>query len=147
MRRTFLFSILIFSLFLITQTGCCSHTNLLHPVLSGVDQAQHENQAAVALVVDFVPDQPAFCTGVWVAKDTILTAKHCVKGYIDMQHRYLVMQVLQHMGLPSDMAYQLSGADVASIPADLQDSPIAQLLIQANAMFPKLDPMSVTLQY
>jgi hypothetical protein len=146
MRRNFLFTLLAFSALLITLGGCCAPT-LLHPILSGPQQAQHENEAAVALVADFLPNQSPFCTGVWVSKDTILTANHCVVGYVEMQHRYMVMKALMGMGLPEEMAAILSQADVSTIPDEDKETIMAQMLIQANNLFPKLDPMEMTLQY
>jgi hypothetical protein len=148
MRRNFLFTLLAFSTLLITLGGCCAPNSLmLHPILSGPQQAQHENEAAVALVADFLPDQSAFCTGVWVSKDIILTANHCVQGYVEMQHRYMIIKALVGMGLPAEMAAILSQADVSTIPDENKNDPLAQMLIQANNLFPKLDPMSMTLSY
>ena len=147
MRHLFVKLLALCSMILILG-GCCAHTLVLqHPILTGVEQAQHESQAAVALIVDFAPEQPSFCTGVWVAKDTILTANHCVEGYVEMQHRYFLFQTLIKMGIPEQLAPMFAGIDVTQLTNEQRDSDLGQMLIQLNALFPKLDPMTMTLQY
>lgn len=146
MRHLFL-TILVLCTFVITLGGCCAHTNLLNPVLSGAQQAQHENQASIALVYDFDPIKRPFCSGVWVDKNTILTADHCVQGYVEQHHLYLVSKALEQMGMPKEMAQMFAGIPVKNIPPQFLDSPVGQALIEANSLFPLQDPNSVVLQY
>ena len=146
MRHLFL-TILALCIFVITLGGCCAHTNLLNPILSGAQQAQHENQASIALVYDFDVIQRPFCTGVWVAKDTILTANHCIQGYVEQHHIFLVAKALQQIGADAEKAQMLAGVDIKDIPPQFLDSPVAQALIQANSLFPVENPNTVTLQY
>lgn len=64
--------------------GCCVKSNLRHPegVGNAIDQARAQTVALVTRDKD--DDIAAYCAGVWVGIDTILTANHCVEGAAEM---------------------------------------------------------------
>jgi len=73
-----LFPAFLFILFS-ALAGCCVHTGLRHPE-SRQTMIEKITHGTVALVVkDEDGDVFTFCTGVWVAKDKILTADHCAR--------------------------------------------------------------------
>jgi S1-C subfamily serine protease len=66
---------------LVCITCCSCYSNVLQrQSFSGVDVAKHASNATVALVYQENGDTHVFCSGVWVSKDVILTASHCVDG-------------------------------------------------------------------
>lgn len=64
--------------------GCCMHQNIRtpEPRESYVVDALLSNTIAM-VIRDGDGDIAAYCTGVWVAKDLILTADHCIRSPIE----------------------------------------------------------------
>ncbi len=104
MRRLFA---LLSALCLVIFAFGCSGAQAVAVPPDSPHQAQADISYSVALIHDFGvldTDHGAFCSGTWVAKDTILTAAHCVKGYARMRHQLLVMQALKAAGFdPQDV--------------------------------------------
>lgn len=80
--RTILTWILIIISLLIT--GCCSTTiDLTPPPLGYSTMAESLQPKTVALVREIKGKLRPYCTGVWVSRDTFLTAAHCVDVEMD----------------------------------------------------------------
>lgn len=64
--------------------GCCTSfrtvpASTINEEQKNVDVAQYVQNAVVALVVGPEDDKTAYCAGVWVDNNTILTANHCAE--------------------------------------------------------------------
>jgi hypothetical protein len=76
----------LFSLFIIAMmlgcTGCAGTLKDAKPAESKEPSAliKHMGASTVALVYPSLDEVHAYCTGVWVGDNAILTAAHCVKG-------------------------------------------------------------------
>lgn len=86
MRRILGALSLLFTFFLLCSLcGACCTTNT--KPLSGPELAKTTDDVTVALVHSHPLRNEGviypYCTGVWVAQDTILTAAHCVQGLAD----------------------------------------------------------------
>ena len=66
-----------------TLAGCCVHTGLRHPESRPtlVDELKSDTVALVHRDED--DDVAPFCAGVWVSKDTVVTADHCARAPIE----------------------------------------------------------------
>jgi hypothetical protein len=77
--RKFLLSLFLVALFVASSLGCCSH--VIAPSPSG--RAELISDETVALVIPGEGGTHVYCAGVWVARDVILTANHCIRGLAD----------------------------------------------------------------
>lgn len=148
MRRLIaLLSLVFISIFIFTG---CSTAHLTPDTPSIPQQAQLDLDRSVALVTDFGTQDShhLFCSGTWVGARTILTAAHCVKGYINMRHRTAVIKALIENGVPPQIALILSGIDVDNI--DLNDpdlTPNAIAMIQLVKQIPYDSATGLDLPY
>ena len=62
-------------------SGCVS--NALPPKMTSPQLADFTASESVALVAISKHEAMAFCSGVWISQNMILTANHCVEGYVD----------------------------------------------------------------
>ena len=77
MNRVLSVSLLLIA-FVVLCCDCCS-SNLIH--LSGPQLAKRANNATAALVyTNNEGKTKVFCSAVWVSKDVLITANHCVEG-------------------------------------------------------------------
>jgi hypothetical protein len=150
MRRIIaVFSCFLISLFII---GCGSINSTNIPP-NGPEQARRSNGVSVALVSNFndADIHPAYCSGVWVDKDTILTAAHCPVGYADMTHRYLIFKALEDAGLSFKEARLIASADSDDLDIAVEMGLIdADVVAQAKliiAMVPHISPMSLDMTF
>jgi hypothetical protein len=125
MRRLFaILSLLVLTIFCFN--GCAaSGANFSPQVPDLSQQAQVDLHQSVALVTDIGPRDRhhLFCSGTWIGPDHILTATHCVKGYVQMKHRNAVIQALQAAGCPEELAIILSGIDLSELDPNDPDLP------------------------
>lgn len=138
--KRFIYFLLSFTLLL----GCC-HNNLVSNTPSPTQLAQQINDTTVAMVDNYGDTNLPYCSGVWVGQNTILTAAHCVVGEMKIERQWLVAQQLIKMGAPSQLAMLLAGG-VDELD-DNDHSKVADILRQANSMFPVFNPLTFTYYY
>ena len=135
----------------IFSTGCCS--TLPTPKLDGPTLAKEISSETVALVNDFSIDKShsPFCTGVFVSKNTILTAAHCVKGYADMKHDVSVYEALVAGGIPPRLAMLLMRVGLENVDPNDIDDPVVQALvmhaIEIAATIPPVQELGLAIPY
>lgn len=152
MRRLIaLLTVVFITLFLFT--GCCSTDNLKPNIPSVPEQAQVDLNRSVALVHDFGPRDTrhgAFCSGTWVAQDTILTAGHCVLGYAEMRHKVAIMKKLEEAGIPPQvfMMMQALGMDTDDLDPNDPQMPdtLRQIVVIARSV-PVEPPIGLDMPY
>lgn len=142
-------------LFLSLFVGCCSHSAVIKSSTDAQQaaQAEHANEVSVALVSDFgVADtHDAFCSGVWVANDVILTAAHCAEGYADMQHDYLVFKALREAGFPEPLAKLFANSSkselMLAVRLGLIDEEIVANAFEVMESVPPVNPMTMDIPF
>lgn len=77
-----LFQFVMMFLFCLFATCCVTPTYVEQPKQDKQSLISNINDSTIALIIDEQSDAPsirAYCAGVWVNKNTILTAAHCVE--------------------------------------------------------------------
>jgi hypothetical protein len=157
------------SVFCFLLTSSCVNAVNLHPILSGPQLAQHTGAQTVALISDIAmpsmnvgddddtatpPAKPQisyrpFCTAVWVGNESILTAAHCVHGYIREKRQAAVMQALLDQGVPPLLIVIILGhVDLDSV--DLTDetlNPIVRGMAEIAKTVPPVDPSTTLIPF
>jgi hypothetical protein len=89
--------------------------------LTGPQLASLITDDTAALVSDFGSldnTHRPYCTAVWVARDTLLTANHCVTGYQYMLHKAQIIEALVDAGLPPELAIFLAKQNIEAMDLD-----------------------------
>jgi hypothetical protein len=159
------------SVFCFLLTSSCVNAVNLHPILSGPQLAQHTGAQTVALISDIAmpslnigdddddaaapaPAKPQisyrpFCTAVWVGNESILTAAHCVRGYVKEKRQAAVMQALLDQGIPPLLIVIILGhVDLDSV--DLTDetlNPIVRGMAEIAKTVPLVDPSTTLIPF
>jgi hypothetical protein len=151
-------------------TSSCVNAVTLHPVLSGPQLAQHTGAQTVALISDIAmpslnladddadPNTPPappqisyrpFCTAVWVGNESILTAAHCVHGYLKEKRQAAVLQALLNQGVPPLLiVIVLDNVDLDTV--DLTDqtlNPMVRGLAKIAKTVPLVDPSTTLIPF
>jgi len=98
MKRLFILSLVA----VLTMLGCATGKNT--PVRSPSALHQHIGESTVALVaISEDGDVHVYCTGIWIGKDEILTAGHCVAREegadpVDRKIYYVVQKEVHEVG-------------------------------------------------
>lgn len=95
-------------LFVIMMTASCVYNGVRHPQerLSNAELLEQKTVALVEISEKHQNELHAYCTGVWVSKDVILTANHCVADLGKPAERLAIEEMfdesdLEEMGLPA----------------------------------------------
>lgn len=72
----------LFMIMLGALAGCCTHAKFRHPDSRALLVTQMRNDTVALVRSDGETVRP-FCTGVWVGKNQILSADHCVRAAVE----------------------------------------------------------------
>lgn len=142
----------VFFSLMVMLPSCCTYNNIKHPEPK-LTLAQHLEKKTVALdhwlgvvghdkdddpIIDEVDpakvkdaELRAYCTGIWVNHDTILTAAHCVEV-----HKPQLYKIIESFGLPLPVgapAWSAVGDKLQySTYDDIQDAPLKKVRTTRN---------------